>query len=111
MSKSLKNFTTIREALARGDWTARSLRIIFLMGGWHDGIEITDLMRKAGTGWESSISNFFYKVRDREVNPMIDATGKADEEILKAFESAKEKVHSGLSDSFDTTSATRAIST
>lgn len=111
MSKSLKNFTTIREALARGDWTARSLRIIFLMGGWHDGIEITPAMRKAGSGWESSISNFFYKVRDREVNPMIDSTGKEDEGILKAFEEAKEKVHSALSDSFDTPAATRAIST
>jgi cysteinyl-tRNA synthetase len=42
MSKSLKNFTTIREAIARGDWNARSLRIIFLLGGWHDGVEITD---------------------------------------------------------------------
>ncbi|KAJ4314461.1 cysteinyl-tRNA synthetase [Neodidymelliopsis sp. IMI 364377] len=111
MSKSLKNFTTIREALARGDWTARSLRIIFLMGGWHDGIEITDAMRKAGSGWESSISNFFYKVRDREVNPNISSTGKADEEIQKAFEAAKEKVHNALSDSFDTPAATRAIST
>ena len=111
MSKSLKNFTTIREALARGDWTARSLRIIFLMGGWHDGIEITDAMRKAGSGWESSIRNFFYKFRDREVNPMIDSTGKEDEAILKAFETAKEKVHSALSDSFDTPTATRAIST
>lgn len=111
MSKSLKNFTTIREALARGDWTARSLRIIFLMGGWHDGIEITDAMRKAGSGWESSISNFFYKVRDREVNPMIDSTGKEDAQILEAFEAAKQKVHAALADSFDTPAATRAIST
>lgn len=111
MSKSLKNFTTIREALARGNWTARSLRIIFLMGGWHDGIEITPMMRKAGSGWESSISNFFYKVRDREVNPMIDSTGKEDESILKAFEDAKQQVQSALADSFDTASAVRAIST
>jgi cysteinyl-tRNA synthetase len=107
----LKNFTTIREALARGDWTARSLRIIFLMGGWHDGIEITPMMRKAGSGWESSISNFFYKVRDREVNPMIDTTGNEDENILKAFEEAKQKVHSALADSFDTRTAMYAIST
>lgn len=41
MSKSLKNFTTIRSALAKGDYTARSLRIIFLLGAWGGGIEIT----------------------------------------------------------------------
>lgn len=110
MSKSLKNFTTIREALARGDWNARSLRIIFLLGGWHDGIEITDDMRKQGSSWESYVTNFFYKVRDLEVHPNIGSTGAEDEKIQKAFESAKEKVHNGLADSFDTPTAMRAIS-
>jgi cysteinyl-tRNA synthetase len=110
MSKSLKNFTTIREALARGDWTARSLRIIFLTGGWHDGIEITDDMRKAGAGWESYVSNFFYKIRDLEVHPNIASTGAEDEKVTKAFELAKEKVHNALADSFDTPAAMRAIS-
>jgi cysteinyl-tRNA synthetase len=110
MSKSLKNFTTIREALARGDWNARSLRIIFLLGGWHDGIEITDDMRKAGASWESYVTNFFYKVRDLEVHPNISSTGAEDSKIEAAFESAKEKVHNALADSFDTPTAMRAIS-
>ena len=110
MSKSLKNFTTIREALARGDWNARSLRIIFLLGGWHDGIEITDDMRKGGASWESYVTNFFYKVRDLEVHPNISATGAEDEKVQKAFEAAKEKVHNALADSFDTPTAMRAIS-
>ncbi|KNG51814.1 cysteinyl-trna synthetase [Stemphylium lycopersici] len=110
MSKSLKNFTTIREALGRGDWNARSLRIIFLLGGWHDGIEITPDMRKSGSSWESYVTNFFYKVRDLEVNPNIGSTGAEDEKVLKSFESAKEKVHSALADSFDTPTAMRAIS-
>jgi cysteinyl-tRNA synthetase len=110
MSKSLKNFTTIREALARGDWNARSLRIIFLLGGWHDGIEITDDMRKGGSSWESYVTNFFYKVRDLEVHPNISSTGVEDEKIQKAFEAAKEKVHNALADSFDTPTAMRAIS-
>jgi cysteinyl-tRNA synthetase len=110
MSKSLKNFTTIREALGRGDWNARSLRIIFLLGGWHDGIEITDDMRKGGSSWESYVTNFFYKVRDLEVHPNITSTGAADEKVLKAFEAAKEKLHNALADSFDTPTAMRAIS-
>ncbi|KAH4104428.1 cysteine--tRNA (Cys) ligase [Parastagonospora nodorum] len=110
MSKSLKNFTTIREALARGDWNARSLRIIFLLGGWHDGIEITDDMRKGGASWESYVTNFFYKVRDLEVHPNIASTGAEDEKVRKAFDAAKEKVHNALADSFDTPAAMRAIS-
>jgi cysteinyl-tRNA synthetase len=110
MSKSLKNFTTIREALGRGDWNARSLRIIFLLGGWHDGIEITDDMRKGGSSWESYVTNFFYKVRDLEVHPNIASTGAADEKVLKAFEAAKDRLHNALADSFDTPTAMRAIS-
>lgn len=55
MSKSLKNFTTIREALARGDWTPRALRIVFLLGGWKEGIEITDDLVKAGASLEDKL--------------------------------------------------------
>ena len=56
MSKSLKNFTTVREALGRGDWTPRGLRIAFLMGGWKEGIEITDDLVKAGSAWEDKVN-------------------------------------------------------
>ncbi|KAF2465139.1 uncharacterized protein BDR25DRAFT_306797 [Lindgomyces ingoldianus] len=110
MSKSLKNFITIREALARGDWTARSLRIIFLLGGWHDGVEITDDLRKAGSSFESYVTNFFYKVRDLEQHPNTNASGAEDERLRKLFEAAKERLHSALADSFDTPTALRAIS-
>ncbi|KAF1997011.1 hypothetical protein P154DRAFT_525181 [Amniculicola lignicola CBS 123094] len=110
MSKSLKNFTTIREALARSDWTARSLRIIFLLGGWHDGVEITDDLRKAGSSFESYVTNFFYKVRDLEIHPNTNSSGAEDEKVRKQFESAKEKLHNALADSFDTPTAMRAIS-
>lgn len=55
MSKSLKNFTTIREALARGEWTPRALRLVFLLGGWKEGIEITDDLVKAGASLEDKL--------------------------------------------------------
>ncbi|RHZ49079.1 cysteine--tRNA ligase [Aspergillus thermomutatus] len=51
MSKSLKNFTTIREALEKKEWTPRSLRIVFLLGGWRDGVEITE---ELGAMWAIS---------------------------------------------------------
>lgn len=56
MSKSLKNFITIREAVDRGDWTPRSLRIAFLLGGWKEGIEITEDLVKAGSAWEDKLN-------------------------------------------------------
>lgn len=40
MSKSLKNFITIKEALAR--YTARQLRITFLMHQWDNGMDFKD---------------------------------------------------------------------
>jgi cysteinyl-tRNA synthetase len=64
MSKSLKNFTTIKAALERKDWTSRSLRIIFLSGNWKDGIEITDELASAGASWEDKVDNFFINARE-----------------------------------------------
>ena len=64
MSKSLKNFTTIREALDQEIWTSRSLRIVILLGGWRDGIEITDKLVKEGNAWEDKLNNFFLKAKD-----------------------------------------------
>ena len=62
MSKSLKNFTTIDDALnnkAKGGWTARGLRIVFLLGGWDKRIEVTDDVVARANAWERTIDNFF----------------------------------------------------
>lgn len=69
MSKSLKNFVSIREALARGPqgetpaWTARGLRVVFLMGGWKEGIEVGMGVLKQARAWEESIGKFFINVK------------------------------------------------
>ena len=65
MSKSLKNFTTIRDALGRGGgWTPRGLRIIFLFSAWRDGVEIVDSLLNTATNWEEKVDNFFVRVRN-----------------------------------------------
>ncbi|KAK3899125.1 tRNA synthetases class I (C) catalytic domain-containing protein [Staphylotrichum tortipilum] len=65
MSKSLKNYTTIRAVLAsQKEWTARSLWICFLLMPWQDGIEVTDGLMKAVVGWERKLNNFFLKSLD-----------------------------------------------
>lgn len=55
MSKSLKNFQTIRDAL-KTDYTPRSMRIVFLLGRWNDGVEISPMMREQANSWESSVN-------------------------------------------------------
>ena len=120
MSKSLKNFTTIREALSRGDWTPRGLRIVFLLGTWKDGIEITDDLVKACVSWEDKVDNFFLKALDIQRNPSsttstgdnnsAPASSEADSNILGKLSQAETNLDSALRDSFNTALAMRIIS-
>ena len=75
MSKSLKNFTTIRDALDRGVWTPRGLRIVLLLGGWREGIEITDDLVKAGSAWEDKVNNFFINAKDNIQDEQLQGLG------------------------------------
>jgi cysteinyl-tRNA synthetase len=108
MSKSLKNFTTIRTALERGDWTPRSLRIVFLLGGWRDGIEITDDLVQAGSGWEDRVDNFFLNVRDAAADQIL--SNNKDSDLARALQSAESDMYEALCDSFNTAQAMIVIS-
>lgn len=107
MSKSLKNFTTIRFALDKGDWTSRSLRIVFLLGNWRDGIEITDDLVKAGQSWEDRVDNFFIKAKEA-----ITTLPRDDSKLLleQALNTANAQIRDALLDSFNTPEAMAAIS-
>lgn len=108
MSKSLKNFTTIREALERKDWTSRSLRIVFLLGNWNGGIEITEDVINFGNSWEDKLNNFFLKMKD--LDTLKKSTSGTDQSLGEALEAAKAAVNEHLSDSFNTPAAMAAIS-
>ncbi|KAF1813851.1 cysteinyl-tRNA synthetase [Eremomyces bilateralis CBS 781.70] len=119
MSKSLKNFTTIREALSKGEWTPRSLRIVFLLGNWKDGIEITEDLVKQGQAWEEKATNFFLKAVDIQhhmqgsqskaegADSAVDQEGSALQEKIKTV---RQEVYSALCDSFNTPQAMRVLS-
>lgn len=55
MSNSLKNFQTIRDALATTDLD-RGMRIALLLGRLNDGVEISPEMRLQADNWEATIS-------------------------------------------------------
>lgn len=113
MSKSLKNFQTIQDALKTG-YTPRGMRIVFLMGKWNDGVEISPDMRAQADGWESSINNFFTNVKSlmsealgRE--PLASLSLDDSASLDAALKKADKEVMLGLQDSFDTPRAMRAI--
>ncbi|KAJ2902211.1 hypothetical protein MKZ38_000945 [Zalerion maritima] len=106
MSKSLKNFQTIKDALKES--TARSIRIIFLMGRWNDGVEISPDMRLQAEGWEFTVNNFFTNIKSllAEVsarglkNPSM--KDKPSSGLMEGLEQAKKDLHAALVNSFDT---------
>ncbi|CAJ2507597.1 Uu.00g087830.m01.CDS01 [Anthostomella pinea] len=121
MSKSLKNFQTIKDALA-STYTARSMRIVFLLGKWHDGVEISPDMRTQADNWESLVNNFLTNIKSL----LVEATGTTDaitdgtksltisddkhaEGISADLEQAKKDLESALTNSFDTPQAMRVI--
>ncbi|RKU47915.1 hypothetical protein DL546_009241 [Coniochaeta pulveracea] len=118
MSKSLKNFTTVRDALKQPEWTPRSLRICFLLSSWADGIEVTEDMLKATASWESRVNNLFFKSLEaaRGLEPGTTVTfshekaSETDRQLYASLEAAKAKVDEALRDSFNTPAAMRAIS-
>lgn len=117
MSKSLKNFTTVREALSQGLWTPRGLRIAYMLGSWKDGLEITPEVISTGNAWEERITNFFLKARDLERNPTTALTTNGNDSgqdgnavVMKALEAAKVRLNDALLDSFDLPLALRTMS-
>lgn len=112
MSKSLKKFTTIREALDRGDWTPRGLRIVFLLGGWRDGIEISEELVKAASSWEDKVTNFFVKAKDFLDRDDQGKFGSSlnDSSLPEALNVARDNTHEYFCDSFNTPQVMAAIS-
>jgi cysteinyl-tRNA synthetase len=118
MSKSLKNFTTVRDALLQPEWTSRSLRICFLLTSWHDGIEVTEGVLKETAAWESKMNNLFFKSLEAARTRKAGTTGlydenkasEADPELYASYKAAKEKLDEGLRDSFNTPVAMRVLS-
>ncbi|WEJ94257.1 cysteinyl-tRNA synthetase [Yamadazyma tenuis] len=61
MSKSLKNFITIEEALK--DYSSRQLRLVFAMSSWERPLDFKESLLKEVKAFESTLSKFFTIVR------------------------------------------------
>ncbi|KAG9229771.1 tRNA synthetases class I (C) catalytic domain-containing protein [Amylocarpus encephaloides] len=118
MSKSLKNFQTIKAALST-DYTPRGMRIVFLMGRWNDGVEISPDMRTMAEGWESTVNNFFVVVKSliAEKGPPASTSesfstlsiDSPSDGLSGNLSKAQREMEIALSDSFDTPRAMRVL--
>lgn len=109
MSKSLKNFISIDEALAR--YTARQLRLAFLMHPWHAKMDFRESSMAEVRSAETTFNNFFSAVTalEREFRAKGAAFsdgqhhfGKGAEALDHAWQSAQLAFRAAMCDNFDT---------
>lgn len=114
MSKSLKNFITIKDALTRH--TARQLRLAFLLHSWKDTLDYSDNTMEMAVQYEKLLNEFFLTVKDMtrcmSSRTQINSYKKWEKdelELNKRFIAAKDSVHAALCDNVDTRGALDAV--
>ncbi|KAF0887437.1 SYCC protein, partial [Crocuta crocuta] len=107
MSKSLKNFITIKDALKKH--SARQLRLAFLMHSWKDTLDYSSNTMESALQYEKFMTEFFLNVKDLLRAP-VDITGALGSALsvtlcaflLLSFYEKKMAVHEALCDNVDT---------
>jgi cysteinyl-tRNA synthetase len=111
MSKSLKNFITIREAFAKG-YTARQLRMMVLLAAWDRTMNFSaDTMEHARNA-DRAFTEFFHSAKSllRTVQPGApEAWGPRERSLRESIAKAQATVHAALLDNFDTPTAVAAL--
>jgi len=105
MSKSLKNFISIQEALEKN--TSRQIRLAFLLHAWDKTLDYSDNTMRDAVQYEKNMNEFFMSIK-----AAIMASDSAllkwtsDEKSLHAeFEERQRAVHERLCDNIDTAGA------
>ncbi|XP_015599244.1 cysteine--tRNA ligase, cytoplasmic [Cephus cinctus] len=114
MSKSLKNFITIQDALKTH--TARQLRLAFLLHSWKDTLDYSDNTMDLAVQYEKFLNEFFLNIKCR-IRRLCTATtidtfskwNKLELDFHKKYCAAKDAVHVALCDNIDTRGALEAI--
>jgi len=111
MSKSLKNFVTIREALTK--FNGRQVRMMVLMHKWDASFNYSEQSMPEAVEVERQIYEFFLNMKalTREVtfSNVSQKWDDIDHGIYKVLNETRTKIHSALCDSFDTPLAMRHL--
>ncbi|EGD82565.1 cysteinyl-tRNA synthetase [Salpingoeca rosetta] len=103
MSKSLKNFITIKEALDQ--YTARQIRLMFLLHNWKATLDYSSHSMMTAISYEKMFNEFFLNVSSALYGADPFSFFKPDAEdraILQQFKATKQHIHNALCDSIDT---------
>ncbi|XP_013397069.2 cysteine--tRNA ligase, cytoplasmic-like, partial [Lingula anatina] len=113
MSKSLKNFITIKEALQKN--SSRQLRLAFLLHSWKDTLDYSDNTMEIAMQYEKHLNEFFLTVKDILRNTPSSGPDSFDKwhteecQLNTKFLEKRTGVHEALCDSIDTRSAMENI--
>ncbi|KAB0790824.1 hypothetical protein PPYR_15179 [Photinus pyralis] len=114
MSKSLKNFVTIQQALC--EYSARQLRFAFLLHSWRDTLDYSPNTMECAVQYEKLFNEFFLNVKDVTRNITQSTSTKTftkwDQQELglsTKFAETKVNLHTALCDNIDTRSALEAL--
>lgn len=114
MSKSLKNFITIKAALEQYSW--RQLRLAFLLHSWGATLDFGAQTMREAIHWERMFNEFFLRIKDLlrhyKSGTRIDAYCKFEQRekrLNEVFSASKASVHTALCDSIDTPSVMKHL--
>ena len=110
MSKSLKNFITIRQTLEK--FTPNQVRMCFLLHKWNTTMNYSDGALDEARAKEKLFNNFFQNVKTRLRTQPVDAPERwQDREVAlnKELMDCREAVRESLCDDFNTEGAMRAL--
>ncbi|KAF9180530.1 hypothetical protein BGZ51_006119 [Haplosporangium sp. Z 767] len=111
MSKSLKNFISVQQALER--YTPRQLRFFFLLHQWDTGVDFRDTSMSEAMGVETTFNNFFANSKAmiaEAKHTALDSTGthnfrRLELDMIMALKEKQNAVHAALCDSINTPNA------
>ncbi|KAF9350264.1 hypothetical protein BGX26_011540 [Mortierella sp. AD094] len=111
MSKSLKNFITVQQALEK--YTPRQLRLFFLLHQWDTGVDFRDTSMGEAIGVETTLNNFFANSKAmiaEAKHTALDSTGthnfrRLELDMISALKEKQNAVHAALCDSINTPNA------
>ncbi|XKL66922.1 hypothetical protein PGB90_010342 [Kerria lacca] len=114
MSKSLKNFITIKDALDK--YSARQLRFAFLLHKWNDTLDYSENTMEMAITYEKLLNEFFLNVKDliknlynEESTVSLKKWSELELKFNENFYDLKMNVHNALCDNIDTRSALDSI--
>merc|ERR1712131_522566 len=105
MSKSLKNFISIQEALEKN--SSRQIRLAFLLHAWDRTLDYSDNTMRDAVQYEKNINEFFMTIKaailadDKTLKKWSDN----EKELHVEFELRQRNVHARLCDNIDTAGA------